>query len=205
MPEAPRRAKGGVLLVALLLTAVGSCGLSHGVRDLGPPPDAEVAVGGHDNAALDAASQASAQALFEVLESDPNRSALGASNIVVSLLLIWAGISLVSRRPQALWWVRQAAWGNGLWSAADTASQVWQLFREFDRVAAAFSEEVTLRSRELGPEADPALTGGHLVWFLVIVFLGIGTLRVLAYGWFLWRIRKEDIQELFVIEEGVHE
>ena len=168
-PEAPRRGKGGILLVALLLTAVGSCGLSHGVRDLSPPPDAEVATGGHDNAELDAASQASAQALFDVLESDPNRSALGASNVVVSLLLIWAGISLVSRRSQSLWWVRQAIWGNALWSAIDTASQIWQIFREFDRVAAAFSAEVAVRSRELGPESDPGLTGGHLVWFLVIV------------------------------------
>jgi len=164
-----------------------------------------VATGGHENATLDAASQASAQALFEVLESDPNRSAFGASNLVVSLLLIWAAISLVSRRPQALWWVRQAAWGNGLWSALDTASQVWQLFREFDRVAAAFSEEVAVRSREFGPEMDPGLTGGHLVWFLVIVLVGIGTLRVLAYGWFLWRIRQEDIQGLFVTEDGENE
>ncbi len=187
----------GLLLVALMLTMVGTCGLTYGGQELAPPMDPSELEAMGDGSATSVAAEASAMALMEVLQGDPNRRALGVANMMVSAMLVIGGLMLVWRRESAPWWVRQAIYANMLWTVVQCGSQCAQLLDESTRLAVVFGEEISARSNELQGEGPAPFGGSQMVWFLVIVFVGLGLLRLLGYVWFLWRIKRPDIMSLF--------
>ena len=189
--------RSGVLLVALMLTMVGTCGLSYGGRDLAPPEDPSDMEAMGDGSPTAAAAEASAMLLMEVLQADPNRRPLGAANMLVSAMLVLGALMLVWRRGSALWWVRQAIYANMVWTALQCGSQVAQLLSESARLSVVFGQEISVRAGELPGDGAAPLGGGHMVWFLVTVFVGVSLVRLLGYGWFLWRIKRPDILSLF--------
>ncbi|MEM7604857.1 MAG: hypothetical protein AAF411_05815, partial [Myxococcota bacterium] len=104
MENEQRQRRGASLLFLAFFTAcLGTCGACEGAFQL---------QGDRYLVAAPDASPEEADAQLEVaalLASNPNRSALAASRIVVSLLLVWGGFMLMRRHATALWGARNAA------------------------------------------------------------------------------------------------
>lgn len=104
-PDASPRA---ALMAAIFLTMAGVYGIGHGVESMSAPRTIETTA--ESNPAL-------REALYAV-QSNPSSAALGASNILVSVLLIVASMLITTRRASALWFVRQAIAANLLFIVA---------------------------------------------------------------------------------------
>lgn len=104
------------VILVVFLAAIGVIGISRGATELGrtePPPVP---------AYMDGEQAEVASHMVKVLFSAPYRRPLGAANIVVSALLVWAAALMVGGRKSAGWWASQGLVANILWTLAETAS-----------------------------------------------------------------------------------
>lgn len=193
-PQMPRVSRL-VLVVTLAMSLVGACGLGAGTRAMSPPADVDDLSRGPLSSEVDLAAERGAVALKEALESDPNRSLLGASNVVVSGMLMLAALFLMMRRSTAIWWARQALIGNAVWTGLQTLSQVWRILAQEDALEGVFREELQLRAAEAGAGAELANSGEAIVVTVVFIIGFMGCIRVLGYLWALWRLGRPDIRE----------
>ncbi len=172
----PPRALG---LLAILLVMLGSCGTVGGALGLevNPIPRAADAVsgGGED----DAAEQAGRKAIEVLLLSEWRRPLAGA-NLVVSTLLVVAGVSLLRRRPTAIWWTTQACLANGLLAVAEGVTQTLSLRERWNEIV------------HLSPaHADVGLSTANETAQAIVVAAAI---RLALYAFLIWRVRRADVR-----------
>lgn len=114
-------------MAAIFLTMAGVYGVGHGVESMSGPrsvtttPDTDPEL----------------REAMHRLQANPSAAALGASNILVSVMLIVASMLITTRRPSALWFVRQAIAANLLFIAARFAVDVhylWSLGSALDPI-----------------------------------------------------------------------
>jgi hypothetical protein len=116
--------------------------------------------------------------IVDVLVRSSVRKALAGVNLVVSLLLVVAGVSLLRRRPTAIWWTVQASIANGLFAMADTAAQAHVLSTHWAEIVAG---------------VPPGMHAGTVT--LVVQQLGLAlVLRAAVYGYVWFRVRRPDIR-----------
>lgn len=203
----PARAARATVFLTFLLICMGTVGLGNSLMSLqaaeperqtvapqatqaGPRPPAT-------SAAVSLAREESRRALAASLWQAPGRRALDVANLLASGLLVLAGSMLLVRRPEAPWWITQAAVLNMLWSVAQTAAIAHGVGRSAASLAPVFEREVAARFAALSPgAAQPAalpLSGLQVVWSYVAVVLVIGLVRVAVYAWLLSRARRPDL------------
>jgi len=188
VPPADQRTRASrvTALVAVALVAVGSCGgMDSFIRATGGSeiPAAPMVSEESDPQASEATENLQ-RAIQETLSRAPLQETLDGVNVALSLLLVVAGMMLLLRRRNAVWWVTQAAVANALWTAGQMTSQVWQLQASSDEL------EMVIERHEA--------TGGPIqgTYYLVAVFVGLALVRVLAYAWVAWRVRRPDVADL---------
>ena len=169
-PEAPPSPRG-LLVLALALTLLGSCGASSGVSQLveGGGP------GGVASGGLEAETQ---QRLAEAL-ADPRARPLAMANLVVSALLLLAGAALLLRRRTAVWWVTQASLANGLWVVLGAASALEHLYATKAELLPLFV--FVVQETASSPEAPPGpLPEADVLFSFTVATLLVGALARIA-------------------------
>ena len=159
-----------------MLTTLGSCGLASGVTELSGERVLPPAATGEATTDVERMERSN-QRVIELLLSSPYRRPLSAANVMVSLLLLATVVQLIRRSGSTIWWVTQAALANGLLAVVETATQVWQLTTRWQEATGG------------GSQSGLTATLG--------VMPGLGMLlamRLLVYGWILWRVRRPDIR-----------
>lgn len=186
------------MLLAVVLTLVGSCGVVQGVGGVsaGRPPMDEVGQVEGERPAVEEAAESSARALVQTLWESPLRRPLAAANVVVSILLLVAAMTLLMRRASAIWWVTQAAIANVLWTVVHTGSQIAQLLGARERLVALFEREIEARLSGAETEQLPWQHGSQQLWLYVALFVAFGLARIAIYGWVTRRARRPDVREL---------
>jgi hypothetical protein len=170
---------------------------------MSPPVDSDTLVSGQASTEVALAAERGAIALKEVIEADPNRSLLGASNVVVSGMLILGALMIVTRRKTTMWWCRQALIANMVWTALHTLSQVWQLSSGGQRLKETFGDELRLRAAEMNVQEELATSGEGILLSVAIVVGLFGALRILGYFWMLWRLQRSDIQAYMQVSDDL--
>jgi hypothetical protein len=163
-------------MAAIFLTMAGVYGVGHGVEALAGPRS--VPVTQETNAELREA--------MHLLQANPSAAALGAINIVVSVMLIVSSMLITMRRASAMWFVRQAIVANLLFIAARFAvdvSYLWSLGSALDAVGRDAYE----RSLDWFPEAAPppnftSMTRAGMLFSQLLVAGLSGSLH-LYLGW----------------------
>lgn len=143
-PEASPRA---ALMAAIFLTMAGVYGVGHGVESMSAPRTIEASAEGNPELR---------EALFAV-QSNPSAPALGASNILVSILLIVASMMITTRRASALWFVRQAILANLLFIVARgviETNYLWSLGTALDPIGRDAYERAQQMLASPGPPPD---------------------------------------------------
>lgn len=113
-------------MAAIFLTMAGVYGVGQGVESMASPRVVS----------SEGANPELREALYR-LQANPSAAALGASNIVVSVMLIVSSMLITTRRASAMWFVRQAILANLLFIAARFAVEVnylWSLGAALDPI-----------------------------------------------------------------------
>ncbi len=139
------------------------------------------------------------QAIATLVSDAPFRPALGVAKLLLSGLLLVAGLAWTTQRVSAPMWTSQAAIGNFLWSLASTASDVGQTLAHRSRFISLFRSRV---ASILSNHGDGASLGSQDVSesTLLMSYLGgivlFGLVRCGFYAWLFLRARKEDLVSL---------
>lgn len=197
-PDPTLRAARSALLLVAFMGILGSCGVADGLAAFGedavlPAP----VVPGTGTTSSEEATEAVARAMADTLQRAPYRRALAAANLLVSVMLLVGGSLLLMRRRSAPWWITQAALANGLWTAADAASQVAQMFQARGELTEVYDRQIEAYLSEQGATAgEMPMRGEHYLWLWVATFLGFALVRVAIYAWLAWRVRRPDLRGL---------
>lgn len=189
-PERKTSPARAILPLAVLLTLLGTCGASQGMHELSDSPRAQV----EPPDDLDEAGEAQLalnEALAEAVDSDPNRRALGAANILVSFLLIAASVLLTIRRASAVWWITQAALANIVYVVAQTISLGVHVAGAGEQLTSLI--EASMAAQTGGP--PPFAEASNSV--LVLLGLGLAGTALARIGFLLfilWRCRRSDVR-----------
>jgi len=128
----------------------------------------------------DEAEEAERQAQIMVVDAvirSPYRKPIAAADALVSVLLMWAGVALFRRKESARWWVTQAAIANGLLAVIEASTQWLAIDAHWQDI--------------LGTDPQVGLAAANAA----LTTLALTTVaRVALYGWFLYRVRRPDIQ-----------
>ena len=192
MERPPPGAKTTLLIVAVA-SALGIAGIVNGVQLVRAParPDVAVApVADHERAAVMEANDALARAVAEALV--PRLRGLGAVDAIVSLLLAFAAFSLFTRRPQAPWWMAQAALANAAYAIVWCAVVIATLRAAAPRLSPLIVR--ALEAQKAGASHD--LSAGGELTVMVVGLVLVTALSVLFYLLMAWRVRRPDIRAL---------
>jgi hypothetical protein len=186
-----------MLALMLGLLVLGSCGIRNGARELTlSPTEARPQVDGA-TAEVEAAAQASAEALVQARYNAPLRRPLAATNIVVSVLLLLGGGMLLARRPTAVWMITQACWANLVWTAGQASSQLVQIVRTRERLIELIGKELDARLAAEGSDQASLgwLQASHVLVLYGAIIVAYAALRCFLYVWLMRRARRPDIRE----------
>jgi len=163
-------------MLAMVLTTLGSCGTVTGL--IGVQMDPYVPVGEATDDATDEENLAQARDLVaDAVLRSPYRKPLAGANVVVSILLFWAGFSLIRRRKTATWWVSQGALANAFLVLVESGAQWHAITSHWEEI--------------VGWNAEIGLTAGNTF----LVTLAVTTvMRLAVYAWILWRVKRPDLQ-----------
>ena len=184
-PEAQERPGArATFMLALFLTLMGTCGVSKGATDL-RVAGVDFSSEGEQISPEGAPAAEQLAELQRTLYNDPNRRPLAAANIVVSLMLIIGSFLLTSRRPSAIWWLKQAVLANVVWIVAKLASWLFHSYRNMPELLALLESQRNANG-PIGPE-------GYLTWMVVGMVL-VSLVNLVAHVFVGWRVSHEDIQ-----------
>jgi hypothetical protein len=184
------RAARATLLLAVVLTGIGACGVHRGSQELSDQ-SMEVPTGDDSGgSALDRARADAAAALIRAVLAAPYRRPIAAGNILVSAMLFVGGVMLILRRGSAVWFTTQAIAANVVWTIADGTSVIVQLIATRAEVARVIDDEINARVPGAGAELVP---GDIYVLFGVLLGGGFAIARAALYMVLLWRLRRPDI------------
>ncbi|HJL02138.1 MAG TPA: hypothetical protein RMH85_33095 [Polyangiaceae bacterium LLY-WYZ-15_(1-7)] len=184
-PEAQERPGArATFMLALFLTLMGTCGVSKGATDL-RVAGVDFSSEGEQISPEGAPAAEQLAELQRTLYNDPNRRPLAAANIVVSLMLIIGSFLLTSRRPSAIWWLKQAVLANVVWIVAKLASWLFHSYRNMPELLALLESQRNANG-PIGPE-------GYLTWMVVGMVL-VSLVNLVAHVFVGWRVSREDIQ-----------
>ena len=184
-PEAQERPGArATFMLALFLTLMGTCGVSKGATDL-RVAGVDFSSEGEQISPEGAPAAEQLAELQRTLYNDPNRRPLAAANIVVSLMLIIGSFLLTSRRPSAIWWLKQAVLANVVWIVAKLASWLFHSYRNMPELLALLESQRNANG-PIGPE-------GYLTWMVVGMVL-VSLVNLVAHVFVGWRVGREDIQ-----------
>jgi hypothetical protein len=168
-------------VLALLLVMLGSCGTLNSAAglqgDLVPPAATNVS-GATEAEALEQVQRK----LVEVLLFTEWRRPLSGANLIVSVLLVIAGVALLRRRPTAIWWTTQAGIANGMLAVGECAAQLVSLRERWNEIVSVAPEH-----RELG-----AGIANDAIGVVVVV----AVVRILLYVFVVWRVRRPDVRAM---------
>lgn len=171
-------------MAAIFLTMAGVYGIGHGVESMSAPRTIEVSA--ESNEAL-------REALYAA-QSNPSAAALGASNILVSILLIVASMMITTRRASALWFVRQAILANLLFIVARGAVEiryVWSLGAALDPIG----QDAYERTREWLTNPGPAPDFGTVARSgLLFNQLLVGALSGAVHLYLGWKATRPSVR-----------
>ncbi len=163
-------------MAAIFLTMAGVYGIGHGVESMSAPRAVETSA---------ATNEELREALFAV-QGNPSAAALGASNILVSFLLIVASMLITTRRPSALWFVHQAILANLLFIVARGVVEthyLWSLGSALDPIGRDAYERTQAWPASPGPPPDfTAMTRSGMLFSQVLVGFLSGAVH-LYLGW----------------------
>lgn len=191
MDKPPPGARATLLIVALG-SALGIAGIVNGIQVARTRPSSELGAqtSVRERTAVVEANEALARAVADVLV--PRLRPLGAVDAVVSLLLAFAAFSLFMRRPQAPWWMAQAALANAayaiLWCAIVVATLRAAAPRLSPLLLRAIEAQQAGASHDLSPGAELSVMTGGLVL--------LTSFSVLFYLLVAWRVRRPDVRAL---------
>ncbi len=186
-PAVLRRGRRGMLLLMLVLSTFGACGLTGSVGALSaPPPALDSSV---EQAAGD--GEAASRALVEAFWEAPARKALAVANLLLSVLLLVASGSWALLRASAPWWTRQAVAANALWTVADAGQQLWVLHEGRDVLLPLLEAE--LRAQLGEQAAQQPVHGEYVLIGYALLALLWGGLRLGAYAWAWRRAHAEEV------------
>ncbi|MBP7683520.1 MAG: hypothetical protein KBB95_16555 [Deltaproteobacteria bacterium] len=143
-PEASPRA---ALMAAIFLTMAGVYGVGHGVESMSAPRTIDAT----------AESNAELREAMHAIQANPYSGALGASNIVVSVMLIVSSMLITTRRASSMWFVRQAIVANLLFIVARGAVEthyLWSLGSALDPIGRDAYERTQSWLASPGPPPD---------------------------------------------------
>lgn len=200
MSSVPPRTGRPLAAIALVLTLLGTCGVTSSFANLGTrtPPDLPAVE--HPDAAVAAAATDSARAVVEALWTSPFRKALSAASVVTSLLLLVAGGFLIARRPTAPWWIGQAAVANILVTIGEAASQLAGILGASDRLVPLLEQEIAVRRAMHGGDDGGVFEASHVLTIYVVLAVGYALFRIGIFAWLGWRARRPDVRH--ALERG---
>jgi hypothetical protein len=189
-----------ILMTSFFCTILGTCGLGSSTRSLGTAaiPNVTVHAAGSENANITEAREDLANAIFASQATIPGRRFLEVANLIASGLLIFAGFSMLRRRPEAIWWLTQAAIANSLHAVARGASSAahwWKSAPElapyFNRLMAAENPEVVnTASQDALPRGESFM---HTVATMTVI---AAALEVAMYVVITRRARRPEVRAL---------
>ncbi|MAT23661.1 MAG: hypothetical protein CMN29_01635 [Sandaracinus sp.] len=100
-------------------------------------------------------------------------------------MLIIGSFLLTSRRPSAIWWLKQAVLANVVWIVAKLASWLFHSYRNMPELLALLESQRNANG-PIGPE-------GYLTWMVVGMVL-VSLVNLVAHVFVGWRVSREDIQ-----------
>lgn len=186
------------LRVAFLASLLGSCGAAGGLGQLEAP-----AAGVSDEGPLDTtASQGREEAraanrvLWELVNQDPLRRVMGASNALLSGLMIVAAVMLFRRRPSAIWWLTQAALANSLFILARALAAALRIHALAPRLTSTMAAYLAATTPD--PQANAELTGAAFANAMLVMMLAMPVLWALVdvalHLGVAWRARRADVR-----------
>ena len=131
-------------MAAIFLTMAGVYGIGNGVAALSSQP----ALTAPDNAGPELIEA------VRLLHANPHGAALGATNIVVSAMLIIASMMVTTRRSSAMWFVRQAILANLVFIGVRAGVDIHYLWSLGEGLA-PLGQDAVERTQELLPNAGP--------------------------------------------------
>ena len=184
------------LLLSVLMTMMGTSGMVMGYVQLGL--DARQVEAAPGEAPLPEELRAEAQAIQDEIRASTVPQAVGAGNIVVSLLLVIASFLLTARHASALWWTSQALIANVFYAVGAGAAQVWQIQQWGARLTALFVATAD-EGGQFTPEQVQSLEA--LPTFGSCLAVVVPLLTCIVYG-VLWRISRRPTVRAFVLREN---
>ncbi len=181
-------------LISTLQVVLGTCGVVNSGGELAdprPPAPKQALPESPTNEEVD-------QAIATLVSQAPFRPALVVAKLLVSGLLLVAGLAWTTQRISAPMWTAQAAIGNFLWSLASTASDVGQTLAHRARFITLFRSRVA----SLLSDGDGTPLGHQDVSEITLLtsYLGgivlFGLVRCGFYMWLFFRARREDLVNL---------
>lgn len=186
-PAPPTPADRAISFVGLVLITAGifgaTSGISEATSDRVPPPPVMVS-----QPTVPEARQAFVAKMTEVLFHARFRQALGATNALLSVLMIVGGGMLLARQPLAPWLALNAVIAKALWTLGDAASRtaaLWEARTDLQQYI------VSLHAASTGGDKDVSLAMEPTVGVLLSAIIVLGFL-----GWVAWRLRRPDIRNL---------
>ncbi|MCS6798313.1 MAG: hypothetical protein NZ898_07260 [Myxococcota bacterium] len=188
VPESGAR---GLLLCASASLLIGSCGVAGALADFGRTPPAQ-SPRPQDLSSAQEVAQALAVEVDAALARDPRRRPLAAADVVVSLLLVFAGLQLLGRRPTGPWWLTQACIANALHAVAEATSRIVALFAAQETLVPLLARSVEIAARGSGGP-PPSFEPSRLLGVYVLAVAGPALVMVLLYAYLVWRVRRGDV------------
>lgn len=180
----------------MLLSLLGMLGIYAGLHELSDSarPDIDAPEGLEEE---EQAQFAFNEAFFEVRSQDPNRRALGAANVLVSVLLIVASFMLTARRVSAIWWVTQGAIANILFVVVETISSLAHIVGAQEVLMPAIRRWVAAQGQ---PTGDDTAMGVLVVIYVSLVVSALVRIAFLLFV--LWRGRRSDVRAVLTTERS---
>lgn len=188
------------MALSLGMTFLGIMGAGKSVMGLGSTQAIAV-----DPSVPPATAELTRRGVQMWLES-PTRRAATVANLIVSGLLVVAGMLLTLRRSSAGWWTAQALLANLLFTAGDTAATLLFLRGSSAELVPLIERYIGEQSQLAGAAADlsAAPTPGQFLMTLGGLAVGYGAMMGLIYA-LLWRVsRRADVRR-FLDESAVRE
>jgi hypothetical protein len=139
------------------------------------PPADEV-----DGASAEQAAEQAQRKAFEVVLLSKWRKPIAGANLLASILLVIAAVTLLRRRPTAIWWTTQAGIANALYSLAEAGTQAASLQERWGEIVA-----IAPAHRAVGEAAASDVAR---------VVIAVLVVRLVLYTAIVWRARRPDVR-----------
>lgn len=171
-----------LLFIGIVMCAFGSCGAQSAWSMV----DAR----SQQSATSDSPYAETSALITELLTAAPLFRALSIANLLLSLMLLWAGIVLIAQtfparlgqppgaKPlSALWWSNQATTSNALWCLCDGLHNGWVMFTHRESLIASVSRS---------PQVIEAQSEHAAPTVFVTILVTFGLRGLIGTTFFLW-------------------